>query len=131
MGCGLGAVGEMPGSLLSLPIPRSSTASPGALSPLPPDSAPWGGWVAAPAERKEWSAEQEGPLRRVVLSSLWAQQGDGVSLGRPDHSVGAWLARGQPRAPPHLGPCPQPMGTEEGVLRSQEGACLGPNKTSL
>lgn len=66
----------------ALPIPRSFTAFPGALCPLPTRFLSWGdGWLAL-QRRKEWSAELEGLRRSVDLAVGWVE-GMQASLGLP------------------------------------------------
>ena len=110
------------GSRGSLCLAHPTVLPSSCLVPLPPltGRCPVGEAVATPAERKEGWAEREGRLRRGVdLAEGWAGGTQGSWAPRPQCSG----------VDPGLLPlraCPQPLGAEDGVLRSQRGAWLDP-----
>lgn len=118
-----GGRGTGSGSRGSLCLAHPTVLPSSCLVPSPPPTGrrPVGEWVATPAERKEGWAEREGRLRRGVdLAEGWA-----------GGTQGSWAPRPQcsgvdPRLLP-LRACPQPLGAEDGVLRSQRGAWLDPS----
>lgn len=114
MGWGRGDAGSL--------LPCSSQGPPQpCLVPSPPPTGFClvGEWVAAPAERKAWSAEGEELRRSVDLAEGWAGGTQGSWAPRPQCS-------GVDRGLLPLEGLPTALGAEDGVLRSQEGAWLGP-----
>lgn len=115
VGWGQGAA--VPFALL---IPQSFPADAWCPRPLSRDAARWGRrWPPLQRGRRGWAEREWGLRRGVDLAEGWAGGTQGSWAPRPQCSG----------VDPGLLPlraCPQPLGAEDGVLRSQRGVWLDP-----